>query len=518
MAGIGFELKKAFKGNSISRKVWGYSCASIVVGGPTILVIVVLIVLEHIANSSTDEGWNVLLALITYAMIGALLTASILTQVLARWSADHLFTKEYDRVLPANYGAFIILIVPFGILAALLLSTADAVTIQDKILSWCVWALMTMIYIHMGSITAIKKYVSLVLWFAIGVIVIILSALLFIHVFHMHHITSILLSLFIGYGLIFIGYTRSLHVEFPPGHGSVFRFAEYMDKYKSLIICGFFGIAMSFVHIIIMWFMSDYSEQVTGLFYRARVYDVSSFYAFLVAVPTNVLFVVSMETRFYEKFRAYFSAVSSNGTLEDINNMRNDMVHALKSELVRLELIQLIVLIAYMALMRFYLETIGFTQTLLILFFLLCIGYAAQGVGASMVLLMLYFDDRKGATITALAGFTASAVMTLIFARLPQLYGLNYAIAGLIMFVVGLIRINFFIKDVDDYVFAHQPIFELERNNVFLRFVYHLDERALEKEKNFIKRKGLMGLNKEKYRKIEVEEIEKREEEKYEKR
>ena len=514
MAGIGFELKKAFKGNSISKKVWGYSCASIVVGGPTILVIVVLIVLEHIANSSTDEGWYVLLALITYSMIGALLTASILTQVLARWSADHLFTKEYDRILPANYGAFIILIVPFGILAALLLSTADAVTLHDKIITWCVWALMTMIYIQMGTITAIKKYVSLVLWFTIGVITVILSALLFIHVLHIHNITSILLALFIGYGIIFIGYTRSLHIEFPPGHGSIFRFAEYMDKYKALIVCGFFGIAMSFVHIVIMWFFSEYSEQVTGLFYRARVYDVASFYAFLVAVPTNVLFVVSMETRFYEKFHAYFSAVSSNGTLEDVKNTRNDMIHALKTELLRLELIQLIVLIAYMALMRFYLETIGFTQTLLILFFLLCIGYAAQGIGASMVLLMLYFDDRKGAMLTALSGFTASAVMTLIFTPFPNLYGLGYAIAGLVMFLVGLIRINFFIKDVDDYVFARQPIFELERNNAFLRYVYHLDERALEKEKNFVRRRRKFGFDKEKLREIELEELREREEEK----
>ena len=120
MAGIGFELKKVFRGNSISKKIWGYSCASVVVGGPTILVIIVLVVLESIASSSADDSWDLLLVLITYAMIGALLTASVLTQVLARWSADHLFTKEYDRVLPANYGAFIILIVPFGILAALL--------------------------------------------------------------------------------------------------------------------------------------------------------------------------------------------------------------------------------------------------------------------------------------------------------------------------------------------------------------------------------------------------------------
>ena len=515
MAGIGFELKKVFKGNSISKKLWGYSCASIVVGGPTILVIIVLVALESIAGSSADASWDILLALITYAMIGALLVASILTQILARWSADHLFTKEYDRVLPANYGAFLMLVVPFGILAAGLLCTADAVALHDKILTWLTWALMTMIYIHMGSITAIKKYVSLVIWFSLGAAAVILSALLFIRVLHMSNVTAILLAMFIGYGIIFVGYTYSLHTEFPPGHGSIFRFAEYLDKYKSLLICGFFGIAASFVHIIIMWFFGDYGEQVTGLFYHARVYDVSSFYAFLVAIPTNVLFVVSMETRFYEKFRAYFSAVSSNGTLDDVRTARRNMVHALKSELVRLELIQLIVLIAYMAVMRFYLETIGFTQTILILFFLLCIGYAAQGLGASLVLLMLYFDDRKGAAITAVSGFCVSALLTLILAPYPNLYGLSYAVAGLTMFLVGLIRLNYFIIDIDNNVFTRQPIFEFERSNAFLRYVYRLDEKALEKEKAFIKRRGRLGFDRLKLREIEIGEF--REKEKGEK-
>jgi uncharacterized membrane protein len=394
----------------------------------------------------------------------------------------------------------------------LLLRTADAVALQDKILAWYVWALMTMIYIHMGSITAIKKYVSLVMWFTVGAAAVILSALLFISVCGINNITAVLLAMFIGYGIIFLGYTHSLHTEFPPGHGSLFRFAEYLDKYKLLILCGFFGIATSFAHIVIMWFCSDYGEQVTGLFYHARVYDVSSFYAFLVAVPTNVLFVVSMETRFYEKFRSYFSAVSSNGTLEDVRTTRSNMVHALKNELVRLELIQLIVLIAYMTIMRFYLETIGFTQTLLILFFLLCIGYAAQGIGTSLILLMLYFDDRKGAAITAFSGFCMSVILTLLMASNPHLYGLNFAITGLTMFLVGLLRLNHFIIDVDNYVFARQPIFEIERSNSFRRFIFWLDSRALEKEKKFIRRKGKHSLHNERLRELEIAELIKNEE------
>lgn len=484
MAGIGFELKKAFKGNSITKKAWGYSCAAIVVAGPTVLVIIMLLVLNMIGSRQNNTDWGVLTAFITYAMIGSLLASSVLNALTSRYSADALFKKSYDRVIPSFYGSALVLITVFGIIYGIILSTAEGVSLTDRVLNWFDWAIMLVVYIEMGYLTAIKKYTLVVMWFFIGVASVILSALLYIRVLGLSDFTGIEAALFTGYGVMFFGFASTLHAEFPAGRGSVFAFLEYADKYPSFCLIGTLQMLMSFIHIFIMW-GGEYGTHVTGLFYSAPVYDVCAFYGFLVAIPTNVLFVVSVETKFYEKFHIYFSAVSGNGNIKDMAQANRDMTKTLKNEVVRIELIQLLVLILYMVFMRFYLVTIGFTQSILIMFYLLSIGYAAFGVGTVLVQLLLYFDYRKGALITNASGFAVTLAVTLLVKSNPSYYGLGMAAGGIVHFLTGLIFLSLYMRDVDEHVFMSQPIFAFERDNRFLRFIRKLDGKEILREEKY---------------------------------
>ena len=47
MAGIGFELKKVFRGGSIFAVLRGYSLAAVVTEGPMVLMIVLLLTLQQ---------------------------------------------------------------------------------------------------------------------------------------------------------------------------------------------------------------------------------------------------------------------------------------------------------------------------------------------------------------------------------------------------------------------------------------------------------------------------------------
>lgn len=482
MAGIGFELKKIFAGKGIAGKAWGYSCAAVIVSGPTFLAVLLLIGLQRIAMASNLEGWDILLGLVTYAMFGALIASSVISQILSRWAADALYSKNYDRVLPSLFGGYAVIMVPSGILYALLLRSASPmVSTPDLILAWLFFALMVMVYLELSYLTALKNYLNVLLWFVAGVIMALVIAYVYVIVMAQPVITSILTGLIFGYGVIFCGYTIQLYRELPVGSGSKFRFIEYIFKYPQLILNSLLSILMVYSHIIVVWF-SRYGEHITGFFYRAPIYDTSAFYAFLVSMPTNILFVVSMETHFYEKFRIYFDAVSSNGTLKDLDVTGRDMINQLWHEMMHLELVQLIILMAYMALMRFYLATIGFTRSLLIIFFLLSTGYAIQSLGQCMVLLLLYFDDRRGAVISSLVGFVTTTLATHLLLPYDGLLGLGFIIGALSMFLVAFIRLRVELADIDNKVFASQPIFEVKRRNPLSALALLLDRKAIERE------------------------------------
>lgn len=484
MAGVGFELKKVFAGKSLSSKVLGYSCAAVIVSGPMFLVTGMLLVLQQISYRSSDENWVLLLTMITYAMIGSLLSSSLMTHVAARWSADAIYRDDMGRVLPSLYGSEVIIVLVCGTIYGLIISTAE-VPLEVKIVNWLAWLSITTVYNELGFMTAIKKFMNVIVTFIAGIAVTVISALIFTTVMKIEVLVGIQFSIFLGFGVISCGYAFCLHREIPGGYGSYFRFAEYFDNYPELLFCGFFTMATCFVHVVVMWF-GNYGNHITGLLYSSPVYEASTFYAYLVSVPTSILFVVSIETNFYSKFRSYFFTVSQNGLLKDISRARDVMIETLKNELLRLELVQVVFLMAYMALMRFYLSLIGFTQTILVMFFLLCIGYAAEGIGSSFALLLLYFDDRKGSVLVSFSSFVVTLAVSVLTLDNPSLYGLGMTCGGLTMLILGAVRLIYYVGNLDEHVFSSQPIFMVEKKDWFVRHILRLDEKQLKREENYV--------------------------------
>lgn len=71
---------------------------------------------------------------------------------------------------------------------------------------------------------------------------------------------------------------------------------------------------------IIYWFFSGIAEQVS-VFRTAPAYDFALFLAVFVNMPSLVIFVVKVETSFYEKYTLYVSALN-NGTHDLIRKER----------------------------------------------------------------------------------------------------------------------------------------------------------------------------------------------------
>lgn len=487
MAGIGFELKKLFAGRGVFRKVRAYSYASVVCAGTVLLAIVLLLGMQALIDifRVSRAQKEVLVGTMVYALFFSMMFTSVYQTFLSRYVADQLYHDHAEKIMPSLMGASITLMIPGGIFYAFLVNTADALTIMQKILNWLLFLELIPVWLQMSYITAAKDYRAILLVFGLGVIIaLLLGALLLI--LDVIPYTALMAALVVGYGVMLCGFMKVLLQYFPLGKGSVFSFIGWLSKTPDLLLTGFMGTGGMFVHICVMWF-SPLGSIITGQFRQASLFDACAFYGFLIILPTTINFVVSVEVNFYLKYRDYFDAITGGGTIRQINQCRESMLAVLKQEISKMAWIQVFFLVAYIIIMRFALPYLGFTTDMIRIFQVLTIGYSAYTLGNSLMLLQLYFNDRKGAMVSAAVLFFTNLLISLWTRTGPSIYyGLGMAAGGLAMYMVALPQLLAYVRHIDFHVFCSQPVTNAQEDGFFLRLANRLDKRAANSKKEDI--------------------------------
>lgn len=479
MAGIGFELKKLFVGRGAIRKVRAYAYASIVCAGTMLLAIVLLLGVQALAKLSGagEQVRQTLVVMLVYALLFSMLLTAAFQTFLSRYVADVLYRGEPGRVLPSLVGASLLLMVVGGPAYAWFLAQAGEIPLIDRAINWLLFMELIPTWLQMAYITAAKDYRRILKVFGAGVLSALAlgAALMFME---LGALTALMAALALGYGIMLVGFTGVLLRYFPAGEGSPFAFIAWFDQVPDLIATGFLGLAGAFVHLVLMWF-SPLGETVTGPFRQASTHDAAAFFAFLVTLPTNVNFIVSVEVNFYQKYRRYFSAITGGGTLSQIALSRVGMTKVLWQEVGKLTQVQIFAMVAYIVLMRYFLSTIGFTTDMIAMFQVMCVGYSAYAIGNSLMLLQLYFNDRAGALLTTAVFFGVNLAATVwTLGGDPLLYGTGLAAAGLAMYLTALPRLHSYVKRIDYHVFCGQPVLADPKVGFWTRAAARLDAMA----------------------------------------
>ncbi|WP_324647808.1 exopolysaccharide Pel transporter PelG, partial [Bacillus pacificus] len=87
------------------------------------------------------------------------------------------------------------------------------------------------------------------------------------------------------------------------------------------------------------------------------------------------------------------------------------------------------------------------------------VGAYANGMVLVITLLLLYFEDRKGAFRTSAIFFFTNLLLSLIL--LPfgfNGYGISFAVGSSITFLYAISRLFTYIKDIDYYTFCQSNI------------------------------------------------------------
>jgi uncharacterized membrane protein len=396
MAGIGFRLKRLIVEDSSSGWLRAHLYGAVLSAGPWLLSICTLGTLALFARDLIGEAAHARFqAIVVYTYTFSLITTGAAHMVVTRQLADELyvgrigslvvsyrFTVGWTALAHLGLGGFFYALAPgldpalrvFGVMLLVVVS--------------CTW----MVMIYLG---AAQDYASVVTAFFAGNLVSLLAALaLGRWLGTSGHLGGFLLG---QTGILFVLCAR---VE---RELAAVRVPETVDltgafvRYPDLIAAGLLYNAAIAVDRIAFW-IAPTGRTVAGWFH-ASLYDTPIFLCYLSVVPSLAIFLVSVETDFYDRYREYYGVATKQGTLRQVLEAKRAMTECPRDGLRRVMVVQ---------------------GPLILLLMVLAPWIAAE--------LGLYFDRRRAAAEVAGVFLAANLLLTVITLLVgPRSYGLGCA-------------------------------------------------------------------------------------------
>ena len=487
MAGVGFELKKLFRQNGgYLNTAKAYAVSAVVTEGPLVLNIVMMVVLKSLMGlfhgGYADQ--EVFLITSTYIMIFSLMLSNTVLMFVSRYVSDCIYERRASDILPSFFAVVFYLLLFGGVVGMVYLSTLSAPPIH-KLLNLVQFCVMLVVWVQMAYLSAIKKYTKILIGFLESTFLSIASALTLM-LLKVSPLTAVFAASTLGVLVMMLIYLQEMVTYYPRGEFSLVGFFPALQKFKILIPVGAFMTFGLFGHNLVYW-MSDYSTQVMEHMVYCMKYDVPCFYASLTIIPFLVTFTVSMEVKFFQAYRKCFDTIQYGGTLQHIMLEKESLCKTLFRELAHVFEVQFFIEVIAITFVGNILQNVQFDQEMMGIFRYLCIGYCFYALFKSLVIVLLYLDDRKGAcmlsglfALLSLAGSVAG-----LFAGI-ETWGLGFLGAAAITCVVGVIYVKHFVMGLEYHVFCTQPLVHEEPKGIFLeiaRWVEHRERDIIDKRR-----------------------------------
>ena len=457
MAGIGFELKKIYGRKTLAANLWGTVYATMTTIGPAVISAVLLLVLKILLDRA---GLTVLesrffISSTTYAFVIATLSAVFFAAPVSRYISDCIFLGRESDICPSAFGVLSLSTTVSGVAMALLCAgihrcSGDSVSVSFLASYYLLGVLVTDTYSMMTYASALKHYRALTFSFFLGMLLAVGVYFLCTRRLGIDKVTAACMALTCGYFLIVFTLVFQCIRAFGAPRGRYFAFLSYFRRYPKLAVGGAAYTLGIYFPTILYWACSRMIEQVS-VFRTFPAYDFALFLAVFVNMPSLVIFVVKVETAFYEKYTLYVSALN-NGTHDLIQKERGVMARALRHQLFFVYEIQLIITVVLVFLISVFFPYLNASTHMLHMFVILSLGIYAVFCMYFTIVVFYYFSDYGGACISSLVFLAVTALGAAAAVLLNDFYPLPLLLGGLCGWIAAFLLLRRRMEKLDSFL------------------------------------------------------------------
>lgn len=439
MAGIGFQLRRLQKKETISAIVASAGHAAMIAAGPWLFTIIALasitLTAERIAGLEVLANFR---AIVIYAFASSLVFSAPVTMVTTRLIGDFLWLKQPDRIRPLLIGGLLVTAAAVAaglvvLLAFFRLGLAASVVLAAMSL------VVAMIWITITFCGAVRDYRGVTLSFLSGLAVAMLATIgMSILGFEA---VGMAWTFTAGLTMTWFGLVSRVVATFPhpvrnPLDGARAIIAAF-TPYWTIAFGALLGTTGVWIDKWVFW-LSPAGEAVeSGLLHSPR-YDSSMFIASLLLIPALSSFVTNLETGFFERYQQYYATIGSHGTLSQIETARARLArYTMESlALISVTLVGLAGILLLTAPIIVDALALQFRQIAVLRFG--AIGAVFQFIFIAASSMLLFFDRKRRYLWVQGAYLILNAGCALISIRLGEdYYGAGYFVANLIAAVIA---------------------------------------------------------------------------------
>lgn len=457
MAGIGFELRRLLRKNTLIGLIQTYAYAGIIGSGPWVFSIVGILLIGVFSAGVVAQPRLItqFQTSVTYLVGCSLILTGLVQLAFTRFVSDRLFEKKADLILPNLHGLLLVVTAVASALSTIMLFVAlPGQSMLYRLLMMAGFVIMSAIWVLTTLLSGMKRYRTIVILFGATYVFIVVAALLL----RSQGLEGLLGAFVLGNFFLITGMWLLVVTEFnPEGRLIAFDFAKRELLYPSLIMTGLLYNLGIWADKFMFWYFTPTSESIIGGLRASIIYDLPVFLSYLSIIPGMAVFLVRIETDFVEFYDKFYNAVRSGGSLEYIENMRDEMVYAIQQGLGEIAKIQtLAVLITFVA-GPSLLEALGISQLYLPLLHVQTIGAGLQ-VGVMAILnVFFYLDQRRLVLWLCLEAVVLNIALTALTMWLgASFYGYGFTLSMLITLCTGLILLTKQLNQIEYRTFMLQ--------------------------------------------------------------
>ncbi|MFP1683526.1 exopolysaccharide Pel transporter PelG [Alloalcanivorax sp. C16-1] len=438
MAGIGFELRKLMRRDSLLGMLRAYAYAGVIGSGPWVLSILGILAtgLLTISVVSPVGAVTQFQVTVTYIIAFSLMLTGTLQLAFTRFCADRLFEKRDDLIL-SNFGGVTLLVTMVsGVLsaiAALFLFPAQSVLFQVTLVA--AFTVVSNIWIATIFLSGMKQYRAIVLLYSVGYALTVGAAFLL----RGFDLEGLLMGFLIGQVALLGGMLVLITRAYPTRRSVSYELFRRGWFYPSLALVGLFFNVGVWADKLMFWFDSSTGSPVIGALRASLIYDIPVFLAYLSLIPGMAIFLVRMETDFVEYYGNFYSAVREGGSLSYIEDMRNRMAATIRVGVFQIIKIQAMAALLIMVVAPDIFEALGISSLYLPLLRVQLVAAGLQVVFLAIINVFCYLDQRWILVALTALFLALNIVFTgLSLALGPQFFGYGFLAALAVCVLLGL--------------------------------------------------------------------------------
>ena len=462
MAGIGVKLNRIYHKNTITTNIIGFFYSTVVTIAPVLVVIINLMLMQKVLKFNTVGFFDreLFSCTVLYVFIFSLLTTSPFNAVLSRYMSDVIFEERYEDIQPCHRVGFLtnicfscLFAIPFCFWEHLV----GGVPIYYVFTGYCCFVSLVTVFYNMLYLSICKEYRLISLYFLTGMVTSFLLSLFLRFVCKVSITYSMLLALTVGFFVTAVLEWAKIHQFFPDNSEEYGRVFAYFRKYWHLILINFLYTLGLFVHNFVFW-GTDMAIHLVKTFVCNQPYDMATCLAMFTNISASVIFISRVEMYFHERYRAYADAVFGGRGI-DIRNTKKRMFRQQGSELMTLVRLQFIVSVIIYLLFVIFLPGMGYAGLVMRIYPMVAAGYFILFLMYSEIIFLYYFEDLKGALLTAVSFCAGTFLASLVAVHLSSIfYGTGVWVGSMTGFVVAYMRLRWMEKHLDEHMFCRGNI------------------------------------------------------------